>query len=80
MTSIASILPLFSRKVRVNPPTWTTFRDAQIDDEECKEWSKEAICDRKARRKPRSVRRDYAQRLPTSGLLAGEGEPFLMYF
>jgi hypothetical protein len=38
------------------------------------ERSKEEIGDRKARRKPKSVRRDCAQRLPTSVLLAGECE------
>ena len=57
-------------------PTWITFRDAQFDDEERKERSKEEIRDRKARRRPRSVRRDCAQKLPTSGLLAGVNERF----
>jgi hypothetical protein len=40
------------------------------------ERSKEKICDRKARRKPRSVRRDCAQRLPISVPLAEECEQF----
>jgi hypothetical protein len=38
------------------------------------EGSKEEIGDRKARRKPRSVLRDCAQTLPTSGLVAGVNE------
>jgi hypothetical protein len=53
---------------------WITLRDAQFDDEEREERSKEEIGDRKARRKPRSVQRDCAKKLPTSAPLAGECE------
>jgi hypothetical protein len=52
-------------------PTWITFRDLCSMRKNACERSKEEICDQKARHKPRSVRHDCAQRLPTSGLVAG---------
>src|SRR6266487_6591433 len=52
-------------------PTWITFRDLPFDEEERKERSKEEIGDQKARRKPRYLPRDCAERSPTSVLLAG---------
>jgi hypothetical protein len=55
-------------------PTWITFRDLSSMMKNARERSKEEICDRKARHKPRSVQHDCAQRLPTSGLVAGVNE------
>src|SRR6266699_5079512 len=47
----------------------------QSDEEEGKERSKEQIGDRKARRRPRSVLRECAERSPTSVLVAAVREP-----
>jgi hypothetical protein len=47
----------------------------QFDDEEGKERAKKEISDRKARRRPRSVRRACAERSTTSGLVAAGYEP-----